>query len=92
MMSVYDCLIAPIMTEKSANSKSDGVFKIAAAATKSDVKKAIEKIFGVQVAKVNILNRKGKSKFFRGKAGHTDGRKIAIVRLKEGAINLEGGF
>lgn len=94
MISEYDCLIAPVMTEKTMNSKDDGVhvFKVSTCATKVDVKTAVEKVFKVKVAKVNILNRGGKKRSFRGRIGKTADRKIAVVRLKEGTINYEGGI
>lgn len=93
-MSEYDCLIAPVMTEKAMNSAADGihVFRVNTCATKVDVKSAVEKIFKVKVAKVNILNRGGKKRTFRGKVGKTADKKIAVVRLKEGTINFEGGI
>lgn len=94
MISEYDCLIEPVMTEKAMSSKIEGVhvFKIATAATKLDVKRAVEKVFNVKVAKVNVLNRGGKKRVFKGKVGYTASRKIAVVRLAEGVINFEGGI
>lgn len=94
MLSVYDCLIAPVMTEKTTNTVKDGVhtFKVNPVATKCDVKRAVEKIFNVKVSGVNMLNRPGKKKVFRGKIGRTDARKFAIVTLSEGSINFEGGI
>lgn len=94
MMSVYDCLISPVMTEKSMGSKIEGVhvFKVHPEATKLDIKCAIEKIYNLKVAKVNILNRVGKKRVFRSKRGQTADRKFAVVRLKEGVINFEGGI
>ncbi|MDR0631923.1 MAG: 50S ribosomal protein L23 [Holosporaceae bacterium] len=93
-MQEYDCLIVPVMTEKTMNSNKEGVhvFKVAPTATKLDIKKAVEKIFSVKVAKVNLLNRKGKKRVFRGKKGSTACRKHAVVRLSEGVINFEGGI
>ena len=90
----YDCLIAPVMTEKAMNSGKDGtyVFKVHSDATKLDISKAIEKVFKVKVAKVNVLNRDGKQKSFRNKKGVTKPRRLAIVRLSEGTINFEGGI
>jgi large subunit ribosomal protein L23 len=81
------------MTEKAMNSsKGVYVFKVAESATKFDIKVAVEKIFNVKVGKVNVLNRYGKKRIFRGKAGRVASRKHAIVRLSEGAINFEGGI
>ena len=94
MISEYDCLLAPVMTEKAMTSGRDGVyvFKIHLDATKLDVSRAIEKIFDVKVSKVNVLNRKGKSRTFRGRRGVTKSKKFAVVRLASGTINYEGGI
>lgn len=94
MLSIFDCLIAPVMTEKSTNTAKDGVhvFQVHTAANKTTVKTAVEMLFKVKVAKVNILNRPGKKKVFRGRYGNTAPRKFAIVTLSEGSINFEGGF
>lgn len=94
MISEYDCLICPVMTEKSMNAV-EGVhtFKVNSKATKLDIRRAVEKIYdGVKVSKVNVLNRKGKTKRFRGVEGETKSSRIAIVRLSEGTINFEGGI
>ncbi len=49
-------------------------------------------VFKVKVAKVNVLNRGGKKKTFRGKVGETKSVKLARVHLSEGVINFEGGI
>jgi large subunit ribosomal protein L23 len=94
MISEYDCLIVPLMTEKAMGSgrASTYMFKVHPQATKPDVARAVEKVFGVKVSKVNILNRKGKHKVFRGRRGETSPRRIATVCLSEGTINFEGGI
>lgn len=96
MISAYDCLIAPVMTEKTmkgGEGKALYTFNVLSEATKSDVARAVEKVFsGVKVDSVNILNRRGKKKTFRGKPGKTKPKKIAFVRLSEGSINFEGGI
>ena len=93
MISEYDCLIVPVMTEKSMNAVSGThVFKVNPKATKLDIRRAVEKVFNVKVASVNVLNRSGKKKTFRGKYGETKATRFAIVRLAEGAINYEGGI
>ena len=93
MISEYDCLVVPVMTEKSMNSKEGvHVFKVNTKATKFDIIRSVEKVFNVKVAKVNVLNRVGKKKTFRGRAGETKPTKFAIVRLAEGVINFEGGI
>jgi large subunit ribosomal protein L23 len=82
------------MTEKSMNSGKEGVyvFKVDANATKFEIKRAVEKVFNVKVNKVNVLNRKGKKRVFRGKTGDTTSKRHAVVRLSEGVINFEGGI
>lgn len=93
MISAYDCLIAPVMTEKSMKStEGTYVFRVDLNATKLDIRNAVEKVFNVKVAQVNVLNRGGKKKVFRGKFGETKAKKFAMVRLSEGTINYEGGF
>jgi large subunit ribosomal protein L23 len=94
MISEYDCLIAPVMTEKTMNSGKEGVhvFKVNAKATKYDIKTAVEKIFKVKVKKVNVFNRVGKKRIFRGKIGERKSAKFAIVGLSEGTINYDGGI
>ena len=97
MISEYDCLIAPVMTEKASRAGGEGkpcyVFYIHRDANKIDVARAVEKVFSdVRVASVNILNRKGKKKYFRGRRGERQPRKLAFVSLSEGSINFENGI
>jgi large subunit ribosomal protein L23 len=82
------------MTEKASNSKSSGVyvFRVHPEATKIDIGRSVEKVFGVKVSGVNVLNRNGKRKVFRGKHGRTEAKRFAVVRLREGSIDLEGGI
>lgn len=60
------------------------VFAVDSAATKPAVKQAVEKLFGVAVERVNIINTKPRTKIFRGRTGLKSGFKKAIVRLREG--------
>lgn len=97
MISEYDCLIAPIVTEKAMKGCGGNrvcyVFSVLLNATKLDVARAVEKVFsGVKVFSVNILNRSGKKRIFKGKQGKTKSKKIAYVSLSEGTINFEGGI
>jgi large subunit ribosomal protein L23 len=80
------------MTEKTMSTSKDGVysFQVHANATKYDIKRSVEKLFSVKVDKVNVLNRKGKKRVFRGKIGTVAPRRLATVRLSEGTINFEG--
>lgn len=79
-------LIAPVITEKSSLVGESGqvVFKIAPAATKGDVKRAVENLYGVTVEKVNTVNIAGKIKRFRGMLGKRGNTRKAYVHLKDG--------
>ncbi|MFC1658954.1 50S ribosomal protein L23 [Pseudomonadota bacterium] len=84
--TVYDTIIRVINTEKSARDMTLGkyYFEVQPDATKGAISKAVEKIFGVKVKSVNILNIKGKVKRFRGRIGRRKNTKRAIVTLEEG--------
>ena len=64
MANVYDIIIRPVITERSMAATSDKkyVFEVAPTAGKIEIKNAVEKIFGVKVAKVNTINYDGKTK------------------------------
>ncbi len=70
---IYDILRRPIISEKAAKlSEANGIaFEVAADATKTDVARAVQAIYGVKPLKVNIINAKGKVKTFRGKSTGT---------------------
>ncbi|CAL76870.1 50S ribosomal subunit protein L23 [Bradyrhizobium sp. ORS 278] len=82
----YDIIIAPVVTEKAtfASEQNKVLFKVAAKASKPQIKEAIEKLFDVKVRSVNTLVRKGKTKVFRGNFGSQSDSKRAIVTLEEG--------
>jgi large subunit ribosomal protein L23 len=82
----YDVIVAPVVTEKAtiASEHNKVVFKVAAKATKPQIKEAVEKLFDVKVRKVNTLVRKGKTKIFRGTLGSQSDTKRAVVTLEEG--------
>jgi large subunit ribosomal protein L23 len=84
--SVYDVILAPVITEKSsmASEHNQVVFKVHRDATKPQIKAAVEQLFKVKVLGVNTINRKGKTKRFRGLKGKQQDMKKAIVRLAEG--------
>lgn len=93
--ATYDVIISPVVTEKStiANSLGKYVFKIAVDADKTQVKNAVEGIFGVEVTKVNVLNYDGKARGFRGRIGRRNHYKKAVVTLKQGqSIDLSSGI
>ena len=90
-----DTIISPNVTEKST-SLSDlnkVVFKVDKRANKKSIIKSIEKIFKVNVIKVNTINIKGRSKLVRNKKAFKSGYKKAIVTLKKGqSIDLATGI
>ena len=83
---LYDNIISPLITEKSTNLSEQNkvVFKINKKANKISIKKNIEKIFKVNVIKVNIINKQNRTKTTRGKKVKVQGYKKAIVTLKKG--------
>ena len=83
--SVYDVIIAPVVSEKSYGQLDEGKYN------KLEIKQAIEKIFDVKVASVNTINRQGKRKRTRFGWGARKNTKRAIVTLKEGTIDIFGG-
>jgi large subunit ribosomal protein L23 len=76
----------PLITEKATDLSKAGkyVFIVGAAATKSEVRKAVREIYRVDAVKVNIVNLPRKPKRFRGLKSYKGGVKKAIVTLKEG--------
>ena len=91
---LYDKIITPVITEKSTNLSEQNkiVFKINRNANKKNVKKSIEKIFKVNVIKVNIINKKTRIKLTRGRKVKVTGYKKAIITLKKGqSIDLTTG-
>ena len=92
MKSVYDIILKPVITEQSmeAAEAKKYVFKVAVNATKVEIKKAIEEIFGVKVQKVNTLRMDGKEK--RQGAypeGRTASYKKAMVKLSADSKSIE---
>ena len=91
----YDNIICPVVTEKSTGHSEQNkiVFKVNKLFNKKLIKKNIEKIFKVEVIKVNIVNKKNKIKSTRGKKVRVPGFKKAIVTLKKGQnIDLTTGI
>jgi large subunit ribosomal protein L23 len=84
----HNVLIRPVVSEKSYALMDENVyvFVVEPAATKIDVRHAVEQAFGVRVVNVNTLNRKGKTKKNRknNTTGHRSDTKRAIVTLQEG--------
>ena len=89
-----DTIISPNITEKSTSLSEFNkvVFKVNKGATKNTIKKSIEKIFKVNVIKINTINIKGKNKLVRNKKSYKSGYKKAVVTLKKGQnIDLATG-
>jgi len=88
-------ILAPIVTEKStmlAEKNNQVVFRVVADATKPEIKAAVELLFKVEVASVQVANRKGKEKRFGRFMGRRNNWKKAYVRLKPGhEINFAAG-
>ena len=92
---LYDKILSPIVTEKSTSLSDQNkiVFKVPDNANKKNLKKNIEKIFKVNVVKVNIINKQVRSKITRGKKVKLPGYKKAIITLKKGqSIDLTTGI
>ena len=90
-----DTIISPNITEKSTalSEYNKVVFKVHKGAKKNIIKKSIEKIFKVNVIKINTINLKGKTKIVRNKKAYKQGYKKAIVTLKKGqSIDLSTGI
>ena len=94
-INLYDSIVSPVITEKSTNLSTLNkiVFKVTDTANKKNLKKNIEKIFKVNVTKINIINKRNRIKFTRGKTVRVKGYKKAIVTLKKGqSIDLTTGI
>ena len=92
---LYDTIISPVVTEKSTNLSEQNkiVFKVSNKLNKTILKKNIEKIFKVNVIKVNIINKQPRKKITRGKKVKIQGYKKAIITLKKGqSIDLTTGI
>ncbi len=91
-MISYDVIIRPIITERSMAGAAEKkyVFEVALTAGKVEIKKAVEEIFGVKVAKVNTMNVPGKAKRMGGaRPGRTKDWKKAIVQLTGDSKTIE---
>ena len=91
----YDVIVAPHITEKATllSEHNAVVFKVAQAATKPQIKAAIEAIYNVKVAAVNTLVQKGKTKRWKGKPYTRSDVKKAVVTLAAGqSIDVTSGI
>jgi len=94
-LHIYDKILSPIVTEKSTNLSEQNkiIFKVPKSANKKNLKKNIEKIFKINVIKINIINKKSRTKVTRGKKVKVKGFKKAIITLKKGQnIDLTTGI
>ena len=92
---LYDKILSPLVTEKSTNLSEQNkiIFKVPSKANKKNIKSNIEKIFKVNVTKVNIINKQSRTKFTRGRKVKVSGFKKAIITLKKGqSIDLTTGI
>ena len=91
---LFDKILSPLLTEKTTNLSEQNkiVFKVPFKANKKNLKSNIEKIFKVNVTKINIINKKDRMKLTRGRKVKVSGFKKAIVTLKKGqSIDLTTG-
>ena len=91
---LFDKILSPLVTEKSTNLSDQNkiVFRVPSRANKKNLKTNIEKIFKVNVIKINMINKKNRIKLTRGRKVKVSGFKKAIVTLKKGqSIDLTTG-
>jgi large subunit ribosomal protein L23 len=91
MRSPHDIIVKPIVTEASMDKMADKkyTFKVDKKANKTEIKNAVEQIFGVKVAKVNTMNVMGKMKRMGANIGRRPSWKKAIVTLTEDSKTIE---
>ena len=91
MKTAQDIILKPVITEKSMDDLQTGkyTFKVAKDANKSEMKKAVEELFDVKVAKVNTMNCLGRTKRVGRYVGKTSDWKKAIITLTEGSKAIE---
>ena len=92
MKFAYDIIKKPVITERSMMGAQDNkyTFEVAVDAGKIEIKKAVEEIFGVKVAKVNTINYDGKTKRVgAGRPGARKSWKKAYVQLTQDSKTIE---
>ena len=91
MTNPHDIIIRPVVTEQSMADMVDKkyTFVVAKCANKTEIKKAIEKVFGVNVEKVNTMNYDGKVKRMGRSEGRTASFKKAVVKLAADSKEIE---
>jgi large subunit ribosomal protein L23 len=87
-----DVLLSPVVSEKSYSLLDQGkyTFLVDPRANKSEIKHAVEQVFGVRVESVHTMNRQGKARRTRFGTGRRKDTKRAIVTLREGTIDIFG--
>ncbi len=90
-MNAYDIIIKPVLTEKgySGIGEKSYAFIVMKAATKTEIKTAVEKAFGVKVERVNVVNYDGKLKRMGRTEGRTSSYKKAYVKLTADSKPIE---
>ena len=90
-MNARDIILAPVITEKAMTMLPEKkyTFRVAKGANKIEIAKAVEEIFGVQVAKVNTISMKGHLRRMGRNEGYTSDWKKAIVTLKPDSKTIE---
>lgn len=91
-MNVMDVIRGPLITEKATRLKEDGrtlCFEVATAATKSEVRRAVEQLFGVKVDTVRTVSMRGKLKRYGRFEGKRPDWKKAFVTLRKGEKMIE---
>ncbi len=91
MKLAQEIILAPVITEESMMGTADKkyTFKVAKDATKVDIKKAVESLFGVQVEKVNTMNVRGQLRRYGRFEGYKASWKKAIVTLTADSKTIE---
>lgn len=91
MRSPHDIIRKPIITERSMNDMAEGkyTFVVDKKANKTEIKNAVEKVFGVKVEKVNTMNMQGKLKRQGIHVGRRPSWKKAIVTLAKDSKGIE---
>ncbi|MCX7973759.1 MAG: 50S ribosomal protein L23 [Candidatus Aminicenantes bacterium] len=92
MKDPYQIILRPLITEKSTALKENNrevCFEVHPEANKSEIKKAVEKLFKVKVERIRIVNLKGKKRRVGRHLGETKSRKKAYVKLREGEKMIE---
>ncbi|WP_071458951.1 50S ribosomal protein L23 [Bacillus massilinigeriensis] len=90
-MDARDIIKRPVITERSSEQMEDKkyTFEVDVRANKTQVKHAVEEVFGVKVEKVNVMNYKGKFKRMGKFGGYTNKRRKAVVTLSKDSKEIE---